>query len=319
MEQQPFAPRPIQEIVRSYLDWSERVGRYTSSESCQERQRVLGWFVDAFGSCLARNLAPHQITDWILSHARWRSTSTLRAKFNIINRLFNWARRERRIPLNPLDACERFEEAERRPCLDDDLLNTLCVSADKDLALLLRFLRASAMRLGDAAEMRWEGVDLERRIARIDKHKARHRTKKAKLIYLSEPAVKLLEICRLLRPGGQGYVFTNKRGGPINRRCVGARLRRLKKRLGITSRPTCHGLRHQAATTALKNKAPLKAVSLWLGHSSTSITERFYVHLENDEEFIRSAADAAVRRPNGQPMNATLPRYGDVPASALTR
>jgi integrase len=291
------APLSVSEVVKAYLDWAERTGHYTNNESWRERKRVLAGFTEAFGTVPVVDLLPHKVMDWALSHRQWKSTSTIRAKMNTLARVFNWATKGRRIAFNPLSACDRFPEAPRRPCLEDSELGLLCTNTHARFATFLRFLRASAFRLGEACNLTWPDIDFEKARITLKKHKTLKNTGKASVRYLGEDAMAILK--SIHSSSGfpkDGFVFRNDYGRQMEPTAIGKRLRELKDRLGIKSKATCHGLRHQAATVALRNKAPMKAVSLFLGHGNMQTTEKYYGHLEDDEEFIRNAAQAAMNR-----------------------
>lgn len=87
-----------------------------------------------------------------------------------------------------------------------------------------------------------------------------------------------------------GVIFLNNRGTPWTRRTLGQQLSRMKRRYGLTTKASLHGIRHQAATAAVEAGAPLKHVAVLLGHASTAVTERFYVA---DDELIDAARQAA--------------------------
>jgi len=59
---------------------------------------------------------------------------------------------------------------------------------------------------------------------------------------------------------------------------------------------TLHGIRHLFGTLGVKRIGNLKLVSKSLGHASTIITEKHYVHIdEADVEALREISEAAGR------------------------
>lgn len=82
-----------------------------------------------------------------------------------------------------------------------------------------------------------------------------------------------------VKPGNEDICFVS----PLTKEAIhtnGVRkiIRDLKKELGIESDCMCHSLRHQKATELLAKGAKIEQVSKYLGHSSISTTEHFYVH-----------------------------------------
>ncbi len=79
---------------------------------------------------------------------------------------------------------------------------------------------------------------------------------------------------------GRTWLFESKTGHPLNPNNVGHQVRKAARRIGMTSYSP-HMLRHARATDLLLKKGQsLKAVSLYLGHSSVAITAQMYIHDE---------------------------------------
>lgn len=287
----------VQELIARYLAHAERRGIYSSPDSWEERARTLRDFSARYGPCKVDSLVPANLTDWIEDHPSWKSSSTCRGKFATVMKVMNWAAQEKRIACNPLLGAERYEEAERRPCLEDTVLEKLLAATDVRFAHALLFLRGTGCRLGDMANLTWPMILWEQSIAVIGQHKTRKHTGRAKVVAIPESVVKMLREMRSI--SSEGLVFTNRDGQKWTTDSFGKRLRRLKVRLGLTSRDigTTHGLRHQWATVAYLNSGDIKLVSLGLGHRSVAITEKFYVNVEGNLELLRRAAEAANRPP----------------------
>jgi len=85
----------------------------------------------------------------------------------------------------------------------------------------------------------------------------------------------------------QTFLFVSSKGNQLRRRIVHRELTELSVRaLGISVNP--HLFRHTFATREIKKRGSVKAVSRYLGHSSTSITEEMYNHEEiKPEELFR--------------------------------
>ena len=81
---------------------------------------------------------------------------------------------------------------------------------------------------------------------------------------------------------GQVYLFETSGGRRLRRNNVWLQVRKSGKRAGYPALHP-HMLRHSRATDMLLNKEiSLKAVSRYLGHSSTAITSDLYVHDQVD-------------------------------------
>lgn len=82
--------------------------------------------------------------------------------------------------------------------------------------------------------------------------------------------------------GGKIYLFESENGKRLNRNNIGHQIKNAGKSAGFPN-ISPHSLRHARATDMLLEKDfSLKAVSKYLGHSSTSITADLYLHDEVD-------------------------------------
>ncbi len=313
----PAAPPPpaaeppgptVQGVIESYLRHCAVAGTHCP-EALDERRRTLRGFAKHLGMFpvpIAEARAYH-LSDWIEGVTSWKSSSTRKAKANQVNACFNWAAKQGRIDRNPF-AGVNYAEAERRPCLDDGTLDTMALHANKRFERAVRFLRLTGCRLSELCRLVWANVDLPRQTVMLAEHKSKKKTGKPRIFALVAEAVALLEEIRREQsaagePDAGRHVFVNNRGTPWNRRTLGQQLRRMKARGQVRSKATLHGIRHQAGTEAVKNGAPLKHVALQLGHSSTAITERYYVHLDDNAEIMRAAAAKSLGKnsPAGAP------------------
>ena len=88
---------------------------------------------------------------------------------------------------------------------------------------------------------------------------------------------------------GETYLFQTKGGKPYRTTYVSYEIIKAGKRI-LGRRISAHSMRHSFATLAIREGASVKAVSKYLGHSSTAITMDMYVHesLENDQKVRRS-------------------------------
>jgi site-specific recombinase XerD len=99
------------------------------------------------------------------------------------------------------------------------------------------------------------------------------------------------------RTPGDDHVFLNARSKPWTRVGIADRLKGIRRRTGIAKEATPHGLRHLFATAGVARGSSVKLLSAVLGHASTSITEKFYINLDNGHiEALRAIATAAAQR-----------------------
>lgn len=293
----------VRQVVERYLLHCQVIGTH-SDEARSERERTFRAFLayqsDQFPGTLGElpvsDCLPCHLEDFIEHNPKWKSSSTRKAKANQINAAFNWSAKRRTIQHNPFSGVN-YAEADPREPMPDEVLTRIMQKANKPFERVLVFLRLTGCRLSDLFRLRWEHVDWEKGLARLPARKGRKPgTRKPKPLVLLPEALELLRKIQA-EDFHEGEIFRNTKGRAWNRRTLGQQLDRMKERLGIDCPATLHGIRHQVGTAAIKAGAPVKFVSRLLGHSSSAITERFYVHDEDDFESMRLAAEAARPKP----------------------
>lgn len=91
--------------------------------------------------------------------------------------------------------------------------------------------------------------------------------------------------CRLFKDSNR--VFTNELGHPTHPDTLRKNLQKLGKKANLP-KITVHGLRHTAASLAIKNGTAVADVSAYLGHSNPKVTLSVYCHAIREREEARS-------------------------------
>ncbi|MEM2911419.1 MAG: site-specific integrase, partial [Candidatus Bathyarchaeia archaeon] len=168
-------------------------------------------------------------------------------------------------------------------------LDDLIAAGGKKTSTFLQLLKETALRSGEAASLKWENVDLQRRIIIMNEPEKRG---KARVFNIS---AKLADMLNTL-PKTSQYVF-----GTPSKVCRGSVFYRLRKqaahKLGNPRllRIGLHTFRHWKATMLYHQTKDIVLVKEFLGHRSLDTT-LLYIQLEqalfkNDsEEFIVKAA-----------------------------
>lgn len=76
-----------------------------------------------------------------------------------------------------------------------------------------------------------------------------------------------------------GYIFTNKKGNPIDYRTFAPTLKRAAESSGINKPVTSHWLRHTHISMLAEMNVPIKTVMERVGHTDESTTLRIYTHV----------------------------------------
>lgn len=139
---------------------------------------------------------------------------------------------------------------------------------------LLDLLCSTGIRIGEAAAIRLDDIDLRTRIILIH-----GKGKKERLLYLScAGTVENLKAWMKLRKTietDHDFLFMNRNGFPISIHAIEDIFYKYRDLAKINPNATPHYLRHTFATNLLANGADLRAVQEILGHSNIAITERY--------------------------------------------
>ena len=152
------------------------------------------------------------------------------------------------------------------------------------------FALNTGLRAGEIFSLRWEDIDLERRLIIIKSRATK--TKKERLIPVNSTVYSLLMELEKNRKE-HGFVFTNRSGLPYKYEDK-TYLKVFKtacKKAGIENF-RFHDLRHTFASWVAMNSRDIYAVKQLLGHSSLTSTKR-YAHLTDDylKEILESVSN----------------------------
>jgi integrase len=166
------------------------------------------------------------------------------------------------------------------------------------------------MRRGEILGLRWQDVNFEAGVLRINQAVQRVRaglaitelkTKRSRrsiaisasvMRVLKARHVRQLEERLFAGADGQdtGLVFTNSKGGMVEPITLHRAYKRLLAKAGISTETRFHDLRHSAASLLLAQGVPLRSIMELLGHSSIALTANLYAHV--GEQLKRETAEA---------------------------
>lgn len=163
--------------------------------------------------------------------------------------------------------------------------------------LFTELLLATSGRRGEVAGLRWEKIDFESNLIKIDSSlistkqngivESTTKTNDVRYILIPDETMDLLKIHKqeqllLKQINGDrwietGYVFTRDNGEPMNPESITGWLSDFSKRHGLRHIHP-HMLRHTGASNYIANGIDIAAVSELLGHASVSTTFYYYIH-----------------------------------------
>lgn len=136
--------------------------------------------------------------------------------------------------------------------------------------LMLLFLYYAGMRLGEVRSLRFEDIDLQRKVIHLKNAKGG----KDRIVFLHDKIIELL-------PEGGGFIFISSRNKLYSKRTIQYIVKIVAKRVNIKRKVTPHILRHSFATHLLEAGANITDIQQLLGHASVRTTQT-YIHVAKD-------------------------------------
>lgn len=317
---------PVRQTVAEYLrnDWLPAVRRQLAESTWESYERNVRHHVEPrIGqvqlSALDGSLLNRLYSD-LLTSGRIRGSQspglkprTVRYVHTIIHAALKDAVRWRRLPMNPADqatppSAKSAKPPEMKVWTGRQLARFLELLGDNRYRWPWLFLATTGCRRGEALGLRWQDVDLERRVVSIRQELIpltkpsgrgregrlvpRTKSERPRVIELDSPTVAALRTWRVEQAKerlfvGDGYddhglVFCWQDGRPYHPEAFSKAFdRKLRQEPFSSELPLIrlHDLRHTWATLALVAGVDVKIVSERLGHSSPMVTWQTYQHV----------------------------------------
>jgi len=167
--------------------------------------------------------------------------------------------------------------------LTQEQVSALIAATDPAYRLLVHFLVATGLRVGEAVALRWSDIDFGRQLVRVRRRFYRDTFAPPKSRYgrrdvpLPPGLARDLWDLRKGATGDDALVFPGRDGRPLAQSSTYRAIQAAGKKVGVKAGN--HTLRHTCATLLFKAGANAKQVQLWLGHHSPAFTLATYVHL----------------------------------------
>ena len=242
------------------------------------------------------------------------SSSMIDGYLRPLNGMMIFAVRRGLIAVNPysmLTSDDRPHRRERRQdhIWSDEQIAALLQAAEElaaqpasryDYTPLLRTALFTGLRLGELLGLQWQDVDLQEGVLHVRRQYTRLRefappkTKAAvrRLPLSSEMTRQLAEVkLRSRYSGDADPVFAARNGKPLAHRNATRRGFELAAAKAGIDGVTFHSMRHAFASRMIDRGISSTVLAALMGHESSTITERRYVHL-----FDRQRTDEAVRQ-----------------------
>ena len=295
------------------LDWLDNEHQHNIAHSTYKRYRSLAThhinpLIGSYNLC---KLTP-KIVNWFLSQMRnsGQSVRSLQQARALLSISLGEAENQGIIQSNPVRKVKNPQGGEREinPLTIDEVKRLLNAYNETYLSARLHLALICGLRQGEALGLRWRDVDLDSGVIQIRNQiqiingkqafttlkteRSRRNivlTESTKIAFLSHK--RLVERIFIKADGNWeelDLVFPRANGTPRSPQTDYDEWTKALKLCGIEPR-RLHDARHTAATLMYSQGVGIETISRALGHSSSAITSRLYVH--SAEEPLRKAAE----------------------------
>lgn len=275
--------RPVDDFIQ-YLAAERRQSPLTCDNYHRDLVR-LARYLSGQGIDQWRMLNSHQLRRYVaeLSRSRLGGRSIAR-HLSATRRLFDFLLREKAVTDNPALDVRAPRSGRRLPRVADvDQLNHL-LDSDPDDPLEIRdraifeLMYSSGLRLAEVAGCTLDALDLAGGEIRV-----LGKGSKERVLPVGAKALEAIDAWLAVRPGLAGSeqpaLFVSRRGDPLSRRSIQARLARWGIVKGADQPLYPHLMRHSFASHLLESSGDLRAVQELLGHADIATTQ-VYTHLD---------------------------------------
>ena len=162
--------------------------------------------------------------------------------------------------------------------INQDEYNAILESCSDVVRPWVVFLANTGLRATEFCNLQWKTCDLKQKTITVVGKGRKRRT--IGLNSVAAGVLKNLKDGRKIR--ASDVVFLGPEGRPLNRDRLSRRIRKSCRNTGLSGGGP-HMFRHFFATQLLLRGVPIIKVSILLGHSSITITQRHYAHILSDD------------------------------------
>ena len=168
--------------AKTYLaSWLDSCSTHKSASTYSRYRKPINDFLAVLdsrgkGDAVLADIAPGDVQEFLDSRLKGgRNPSTVKVDLKILNAPFNTALRQGLIPSNPVSAVDlpSSEMEARRPFSPDQVRDLIRVAMGSEWETLILLGAYGGLRIGDAASLRWDNVDLPTKQIRFRPSKTR--------------------------------------------------------------------------------------------------------------------------------------------------
>lgn len=174
------------------------------------------------------------------------------------------------------------DEPVKRPLTSDEIKKVFASIRDPDMRLLFKTGLYTGMRLGDCCRLRWDEIDMDRRLLNVEPIKTRRYHTKVVIPIHCELYAELLARSRSLTDGTEDPYVCRRLAKIYDAGNIGRIIRGVFEDAGVKARTdtgrievSFHSIRHCFVSMASSSGVPMDVIRQIVGHASTSMTEHY--------------------------------------------
>jgi integrase len=290
---------PVAILIGKFLSWTEK---HKKPLTYRWYKRFLTSFVESIGQSLTiGKLKTSHVTEWRDDRYGSKTAACKRGAVVSVKRALNWAADEAElIPVNPVKKIKSGKPQSREIYITPEQWQVILSAVDDSdpFKELLLVMRATGCRPQEARLVECRHVDLTKRVWEfpVNESKSGEKTGKKRLVLLNDDALDLTRRA-VVRAGGDGRLFRNRKGKPFSVSWIASKCRRLATKTGI--RFFLYALRHSWITDMLMLGTDVCTVAQLAGNSPEMVMN-VYNQLGLNQTHLRAALAKAAIAPAGK-------------------
>lgn len=268
----------VQQLIDAYTKCNSEVQASTLGIRADAFRR----FLLKFGPLPASQIKGFHLAEWLHGEVNPKTQKPWSKGYRsivatAIKSAFAWATELGMLDADPFVAVRHGSSERRRPLTEDEYAAILKKAGPSNpFGLVLRFLRETGCRPGEAARLEWDFIYAGQ--IRWGEHKTKSKTLRPRVVPVTKEVRRILAETKR----SSGRVFLTKYGKPWSRRSITRAFWLLRNKIGLPKDISPHGIRHLFATSALEAGVKIHVISRILGHTKLETTIRRYLQPVDD-------------------------------------
>jgi integrase len=274
-------PKRCVTVSQFYVDFLLYARTNLAATTVDLYDRAVKNFIRLVGDRPLRDYTAQDVERFKSLRAREVGPITLNIGFRNVKAFFETAVKWQLIERNPFKGVKQVRVPPQRPTYltKDDLKRVLAAIRVQWLKDIVCFAVSTMMRAGEIVNLRWEAVDVDRRLIQVENTDTfRIKTTKPRSIPMNGWVYQHLSS----RKERTGYVFMLPCGRKATVRHASRTFKLAVRSAGLSEDVHFHSLRHTGASWLVQDGVSIFAVQKILGHSNIQVT-MIYSHLSSSE------------------------------------